>query len=355
MSRPIWFRVITVLGSVIAVLIVLEVGLRIYVAVTDKEPSAQLQRAAGTMPPPRVGTCRDAGEQAGLGQLVQPAEAADVMYRLKPNVDTCYFGAPVQTNSQGFRASVDYARPKPAETYRIVLLGDSMAFGQGVAEGETFGEQLRAELERTRSGPVEVINMGVPGYNTAQEAASLAAFGMAYEPDCIIVLFIGNDFDLPEFLLKPRYPFALDRSFLLDTVLRREAGAKRYRGGVIHDQLFFTEGRPPDDRIPEEYRHLVGEAGYRRALKVLVDAAGTVPVVNFADFRAVAQESDVGALTEYQKQLGIVHPPFQYPEHAKYWLSATDQHFNAAGHRELAERMRAGLERERACVFRAER
>ena len=47
---------------------------------------------------------------------------------------------------------------------------------------------------------IEVLNFGVPGYSTFQEAALLESLGAQFKPDAVVVYFIENDFGLPFFI-----------------------------------------------------------------------------------------------------------------------------------------------------------
>lgn len=94
----------------------------------------------------------------------------------------------VQLNSHGLR---DLERPveKPPGVRRVLLLGDSFAFA-AVPRDQSFAAMLDEDL----GDRVEVINAGVPGWTTWQEAAWLRRDGLAYGPDAIVVaLFVGND------------------------------------------------------------------------------------------------------------------------------------------------------------------
>lgn len=72
-------------------------------------------------------------------------------------------------NANGLRgAMLDYQ--KPADTYRILALGDSSTEGYTVEEAETYTEVLRRRFESGSSWPaVEVVNGGTGGYSTDQE------------------------------------------------------------------------------------------------------------------------------------------------------------------------------------------
>ena len=76
-------------------------------------------------------------------------------------------------NSDGFRDR-RYARPKPTSVFRVLVLGDSITFGYGVEQAESYPKLLESELaEVARSVPVEVLNLGVGGYNPYNELERL--------------------------------------------------------------------------------------------------------------------------------------------------------------------------------------
>lgn len=109
----------------------------------------------------------------------------DTGYRMVPGSHPA--GYPIDINSQGLR---DVERPvaKPAGARRVVVLGDSFTFAALPVE-QGYCRQLGARL-----GGVDVVNAGVPGWTTWQEAAWLKRDGLAYGPDVVVVgVFIGND------------------------------------------------------------------------------------------------------------------------------------------------------------------
>lgn len=95
------------------------------------------------------------------------------------------------TNSQGFRGIREYSLEKPSDTYRIIVLGDSIALGHGVEDNETFSAILEKRLARKQSA--EVINMGVSGFGTAEELIQLKNLGLKYEPDLVVLAYYPND------------------------------------------------------------------------------------------------------------------------------------------------------------------
>jgi hypothetical protein len=95
------------------------------------------------------------------------------------------------TNSAGLRGAKEYAPIKPAGTYRIIVLGDSVALGHGVGDEETFAALLERALTPIR--PTEVLNLGVSGYGTAEELIQLRHVGLSYQPDLVVLAYFPND------------------------------------------------------------------------------------------------------------------------------------------------------------------
>ena len=114
----------------------------------------------------------------------------------------------VSLNSHGQR-NEEIPLRKPAGERRILVLGDSVTFGWGVNQGEDFPAQLEKLLQKRNQARWRVINAGVNGYNSEQEAIYFTTEGIAYEPDIVILVYVSNDVD-PVFNPKPvtwrRYP-----------------------------------------------------------------------------------------------------------------------------------------------------
>jgi len=101
----------------------------------------------------------------------------------------------VSLNARGARSrNIPYR--KPAGAYRIVILGDSFAFGYGLDNHETLAYRLETLLNKDENGPAyEAVNLGVSGYGTDQEYLVLLKEGVRYSPDLVLlVFFTTNDF-----------------------------------------------------------------------------------------------------------------------------------------------------------------
>ena len=87
-------------------------------------------------------------------------------------------------------------RPRKANSFRVVCLGDSFTWGFGVIDAEIFTVRLEKALaSRFPERDVQVINAGVPGYGTADQLNFLLSRATALDPNLIILQFLpDNDF-----------------------------------------------------------------------------------------------------------------------------------------------------------------
>jgi len=127
---------------------------------------------------------------------------ADLMHRLTPNQTSFTHSFPVHTNSYGLRDD-EFPLLPDVNTFRIICLGDSLTFGNGVRFEDAWPKQLQAILNRQEgSSRVQVINAGVSAYDTWQEIDYLEKYGIEFRPKVVIVGFYANDV-VPKPLVMP--------------------------------------------------------------------------------------------------------------------------------------------------------
>jgi hypothetical protein len=133
----------------------------------------------------------------------------------------------VQVNQDGLRDQ-NHEKIKPANTFRIAVLGDSFAEAIQVNVEETFWSAIAQNLKQCpalEGRKIEVINFGVGDYGTTQEWQTLNHHVWGYSPDLVLLaIFTGNDLvnnskklspsdRFTPFLVKENNKFVLDNSF----------------------------------------------------------------------------------------------------------------------------------------------
>ena len=157
-------------GSVAVTLALLEVGVRV------------------VAPQPTKVTVPAVIDDALIYRLPANARGTDVKEE---------FAVTIVTNAQGLRDR-DYPVTKPPGVrQRILVLGDSMTFAEGVEAEQTYPKLLeRALAERHGAGRYEVINAAVRGYGNDQELVLFERLIPVYRPDAVVLAFFAvNDFD----------------------------------------------------------------------------------------------------------------------------------------------------------------
>ena len=147
----------------------------------------------------------------------------------------------VRVNSAGQRdrpRDVD----KPADVYRIAVLGDAFSEGMQVPLDRTYWALLPERLASCGFQPgkrIEVLNFGVRGYGTAQSYLMLQTVAIRYQPDLVLLQFTnGNDVrdnsfaldpgkDRPFFMLDEQGSLRFDDSFRSAAAYARRASISR--------------------------------------------------------------------------------------------------------------------------------
>jgi len=216
-----------------------------------------------------------------VGDIVQPSRHADIVYELRPNLRGRFVGQPLFTNSQGLH-DYEYSRRKPLGTFRIVGVGDSSLFGWGVPFEDSGLKVLERRLnEQSRAQKFEVIDFAAPGYNTVMEAETFVQRCLEYAPDLVLLNFNTNDYDVPNFMRRPRNLATLRRSYIFDLAYSVYEGVMGIGGEQPPPFVFRNRSTAQrqaarldeDPALPAEYRHMVGAKGVVRGLERLAGAA----------------------------------------------------------------------------------
>jgi lysophospholipase L1-like esterase len=99
----------------------------------------------------------------------------------------------IRENSNHFRDK-EFNPTKQPDSFRVMILGDSLTYGEGVEENNRFTNQLEDMLHAQFPGIIiDILNFGVRGAPTTFERDLLQSWKNIIHPDLIIVGFCVND------------------------------------------------------------------------------------------------------------------------------------------------------------------
>lgn len=130
-----------------------------------------------------------------------------------------------EVNAKGYRG-VMRSYDKPNGVLRLIIIGDSCAYGSMAENKDTYAYLLEAKLNSLHKGTFEVINAGVPGYSSLQGLRYLRNELIKYHPDMVLVGFGFND--LCEAVGKKDSDIALMPSFFI-TINNKLSAFKFYK------------------------------------------------------------------------------------------------------------------------------
>jgi lysophospholipase L1-like esterase len=324
-----------VVGSVAFSLACVELALRVWMPARPGAAPPPLQAPAGL---PLVDRVMTLAAPNVVGRL-----ASGVLYR---------------TNGFGVRGP-NFPRRKPPRTFRLLVIGDSLTMGAGVAEEDTYA----ARIERRLNDPPKdrrhhVINLGIAGLNAGHVMDRLERLGLSFEPDLIVYGYTLNDVEGPNYQWierRPSYAASLERWTALRAGWRLPAFVK----SRFYSLLELVS--PPED----SYVHVLDVNHFENPAAVADLGAQLDRLATAAAARDVCvlllQHTDLHFLHVFHpfrrhyravealaRERGFhvqpTHTYFTGHRPPDLWVSLKDPHPNADGHALLAEALWDGLQ-----------
>jgi lysophospholipase L1-like esterase len=135
--------------------------------------------------------------QGPTGSLYDFIVPSGTRFKLRPSttvlVPERYGDITYHFNRQGYR---DIDHDPQARRRRLVWLGDSVSFGLGVEQDQTFVGLLQQKLA-AGSPPLDLVNLAIFAYHTGNELDALREEGLPLRPELVVVQFYMNDFATP--------------------------------------------------------------------------------------------------------------------------------------------------------------
>lgn len=272
------------------------------------------------------------------------------IFEFKPNASGVFPGSvdvnrtfPYRTNSVGLRDRDRAA--KQAGEKRVLVIGDSYTWGYAIAEEEAYPQVARGLLKARGVSDVDVINGGVPDYNSRQERQLLERLLPIYKPDAVFLGYVVNDAEPSTAMpVPPEETYRHSRSWFLTElaeVLNRrlfrrkllpsakDTPGQTYLDGFVESSVKWKDSK----QAIREMRDLSGAAGASFTVLMLPD------VTQYFDDRNIWRPIHE-AVGRWGRELNI--PTFDLLAAYQGVDNATmmvpwDGHPNADAHRRMAE------------------
>lgn len=261
------YNIILSLSSIFLFFLFLEISIRFYLYSKSRK---SFEAVINNLPEFKTGV------SANMADIICPSEYPDIIYELRPNIKANFMNVQVETNAQGWRGELPPIY-KDKNTVRIITIGDSHMFGWGVPEEKRYSNVLENTLtSRFSERKWEIINTAVPGYNTYMEVETLKRKALVYNPDIIIMEYIGNDLDLPNFIMDSTDYLNFKKCFFVNFLKGRIEYLNTKLNLIAAPTCLDPElkgtrfaGEYNISMVPKEYRHMVGWSSFVAAMSEL--------------------------------------------------------------------------------------
>ena len=315
--------VLTVVSSSLG-LAMCEIGLRVFRPVQYLKPP----------PPPTTEEQRES--------LYRLSSVPGLTYEMVPGRDGVFEDMSVRTNSLGMRGPEPL--PEGPSLVRVAVVGDSFTFGFGVKEEEIYPSVLARILNGSAARQrhrFDVLNLGVVGYNSQDEAVVVERKALPLHPRLIVIGYVLND---PETDPRPSLHKYFDPPvwWRHSHVLRlmhlgwNSVDVWRYGGGDYLRYL-HAPGREKWQSVVDAFDR-IGALARRNGSRVLVAIFPMIPSDGWDayPYRDLHLQVETAARKEGFEVVDLL-PFFARHAPSELRVSAEDGHPNALGHEVAAK------------------
>jgi len=185
-------RVSLVIGSVFACLMVLETMFWVLERVAAEPlPAFVAGDDAVPMPPELPPAIRTKIERMQAALIMPPAWRKRDLAKIPGTDPFVWHGVVHPIDANGMRRDEPFP-PKDPARFRIMVVGDSLTYGEGIDAFWTYPAQLERAL--APDAAVEVLNLGVRGQASRDILEVVRGFVPALQPDLVVYGVCLNDF-----------------------------------------------------------------------------------------------------------------------------------------------------------------
>lgn len=226
----------------------------------------------------------------------------------------------VITNAKGYREEPFNTTP-PDGTTRILVIGDSYTFGWGVNASDRYTDRVEDRLNRIKNCSVQVLNLAVPGYGVEDYFHLLKHKALGYRPDHVVIGLEGYS-DIVSVRTQRRLEKQAQRELNTTDRERIRSWVRDRKRQMLHDEN-------PENTSYSEYFPRIGQLSARHEVPVMVYLIWPI--------QHEGRQTHVQQLLT-QNNLTHLPPPSPLLDGNRHYLiHANDAHYNANGHKVLAE------------------
>lgn len=160
-----------------------------------------------------------------------------------------YEGIEYKINSYGIR-NRELSLEKDSNVTRIMALGDSFIWGDGLRNEDLVTVKLESTLKAKTGKDFEVVNTGIGGFNAQDEYEQLVRLYPIYKPEIVIQFFFTNDL-----LARNKENLYSDWKVNINTLLRKNSYFYGWLYFLIKGSINRTIGVPVFI-LPSDYFNL---------------------------------------------------------------------------------------------------
>ena len=300
--------------------------------------------------------------------VIQWERHPDLLWRPSPGQDT-FFGEddsqtgeqrlPIHINRHGQRGP-DYPLDKPSGELRVIFVGDSLTFGPGVRDEETYVTRYQSlcDADAGFDGTVRAVNAAANGYATFQYLRHAETQLERLDPDLYVVaIFFGNDMELvrDDQMSTPIWLDKLKRRSAVANYLRErmreswvEERAERANSSIeeVENELLEYAGiRAREMPVATQLQLWIHSIEHLESIRDVTDRLGARLAVLLLPSHVVADE--VASSLDFQtwkwfkaelskRGFATVDPLPEMREVEELWLPFNRGHYTAEGHAAVA-------------------
>jgi len=290
-------------------------------------------------------------------------------WRMVPSLEHYTYMHRVRVNALGLRGPE--VAPKADGERRVLALGDSLIYGQGVADDQTVPAHLEALLAEPAGAGASwsVVNAGHRAYDTHQELRLLGDLLPTVEPDVVVLFWFWNDIrerntTETNARLSASGPIAFDTGEPMEggAIWRWRAKQLLRRSALVmtlHDLWRARKGAPPAqseidgaltrlDRYLDSFRAEAAAGGFELLFVALPDANALVDDPDAPHFTAEIAARATALAEEKGIATCDVEPALEGLTRAERRLPVLpyDGHYTGAANRAIAAAVAACLRTE---------